>query len=173
MPVFTHIDFDHHEQVELVYYAYGRDEQTRRVVDPYRLYADQGNWYLTGYCHLAEGERVFRVDRIHEVAPLPSTFVPPAEAPSLGVFMPAADDPRVVLDLAPAARWVTDQYPVEVVEARPDGGARVTLAVTAPAWFERLLLRLGPDVTVVDAPPALARAGAEAAARIRARYTAP
>lgn len=161
---------DDRQQVELEYYTYGRDERTTRVVDPYRLYADQGNWYLTGYCHLAEDERVFRVDRIQQVTVLATGAAVPEEPPSLGAFLPAADDPRVVLDLAPAARWVIEQYPVEVVEPRPDGTTRVTLAITAPAWFERLLVRLGPDATVVSAPDDLADAGPRAARRIRDRY---
>ena len=45
----------------------------------------------------------------------------------------------------------------------------VVLAVSEPAWLERLLLGLGPDATVV-APPTSSTLGADAAARLRARY---
>jgi predicted DNA-binding transcriptional regulator YafY len=39
------------------------------------------------------------------------------------------------------------------------------------AWFERLLLQLGPAVRVVS-PPDLTGLAAEAARRVRARYVA-
>jgi proteasome accessory factor C len=164
---------DDHAQIEMTYYSWGRDEETRRVVDPYRLYADQGNWYLTAFCHVAEGDRVFRVDRIGDVERLATTFEPLTDPPSLGVFEPSADDPRVVLRLEPDSRWVLDQYPTESVEHLPSGQVVVTLAVTAPAWLERLLLRLGPDATVVEAPPEFDDMTARAARRILERYESP
>lgn len=157
-------------QVEIEYYTYGRDEVTRRTVDPYRLYADQGQWYLVAYCHLADGERVFRVDRINDVVASAATFSPPPDSPALAVFRPSPDDPRVVLELEPGARWVAEQYPTEHVEERADGRVRVTLAVTARPWLERLLVRLGPDARVIDAPPELAGCAVDAANRILERY---
>ena len=54
---------------------------------------------------------------------------------------------------------MAEAYPVEDVETRPDGTLRVRLAVAAEAWFERLLVGLGPQVRVVDAPASLADAG--------------
>ena len=158
-------------QVEIDYYAYGRDERTRRVVDPWAVYAADGEWYLQGWCHLAQAERRFRVDRIRGVDPLdtPASRPAPAHPGRLGVFDPAPDDPRVVLVLEARARWVAEQYPVESVEELEAGRCRVTLVASERAWLERLLLRLGPDATVVEGPD---DAAASAAARILARYGA-
>lgn len=162
-----------HRQVELDYYAYGRDERARRVVDPHRVYADQGQWYVAGWDHLREDERVFRVDRVSSATMLDRRFDPPAEEPALAVYRPRADDPRVVLDLAPAARWVAEQYPLERFEERDEGGCRVTLAVSAVPWLERLLLRLGPDATVVEWAGEGGRdLAVDAACRVLARYRA-
>ena len=161
---------DAYRSVSMGYYTYGRDQETTRTIDPYRLYADQGQWYLTAHCHVAEGDRVFRVDRIRNAQMLDDGFAPPAEQPSLGVFSPSADDPRVVLELEPGARWVADQYPTEATEELANGRLRVTLAVASPAWLERVMLRLGPEATVVDGPDWLRRCGADAAERILGRY---
>ncbi|HUF32361.1 MAG TPA: WYL domain-containing protein [Acidimicrobiales bacterium] len=155
-------------QVEIDYYAYGRDTRTRRVVDPHGVFAADGEWYLHAWCHLATAPRRFRVDRIRGLDLLDQGFDPPATAPDLAVYDPRADDPRVVLDLAPAARWVVEQYPVESVEERSGGRTRVTLAVSERAWLERLLLRLGPSATVVSGASGTAAA---AAARVLDRYT--
>lgn len=157
-------------RVALDYYSYGRDELTHRRVDPWRVHAEQGRWYLEGWCHASDEVRVFRVDRIADVAVLDETFEMPERVPPVGVFRPRAEDPRVTLRLAPAARWVSEQYPVEAVDEAPDGFLDVTLAVVARPWLERLLVRLGPEAAILGAPEELASAGPEAARRILARY---
>lgn len=161
---------DQRRRVHLDYYTYGRDERTSRDVDPLRVFADQGQWYLQGYCHLSEDERIFRIDRITDVSMLeePATAHEP-ETPS-GIYQPGEDEPRVVLRLAPSARWVPEQYPVESMTQADDGSLTVTLAVSAPAWLERLLLRLGPDAQIVDGPPELRALSARGAAEILERY---
>jgi proteasome accessory factor C len=159
-----------HRRVHLDYYSYGRDVRTERDVDPYVVHAEDGSLYVLGHCHLAGGERRFRVDRIASAVLLDERFDPPPTAPAVGVFQPDEDDPRVVLDLDPAAAWVADVYPVEQVEERPDGRLRVRLAVAAEAWFERLLVGLGPHAIVVEAPDSLRDAGRRASGRILDRY---
>jgi len=161
-----------HRRVHLDYYSYGRDARTDRDVDPYLVHAEDGSLYVLGYCHLAQAERRFRVDRIASASLLGANFDPPAVSAPVRVFQPDADDPRVVLDLAPSAAWVAEAYPVEsVVPREGDGeGWRVRLAITGEAWFERLLVGLGPQVTVVEAPPELRDAGSRAGGRILDRY---
>jgi proteasome accessory factor C len=161
---------EEHRLVDIDYYTYGRDEVTTRVIAPHRLYADQGNWYVAAHCHLAEGDRIFRVDRINRIAVQDATFDPPDETPTMGVFRPSPDDPRVTLRLRPAARWVAEQYPTESLTALDDGSVEVTLAIAATAWLERLLVRLGPDAEVIEGPGDLVDAGTRAAERILARY---
>ena len=159
-----------HRRVHLDYYSYGRDTRTDRDVDPYLVHAEDGSLYLLGYCHAARGERRFRIDRIASATTLDDSFDPPPLDRSSGVFQPDADDPRVVLRLAPSARWVAETYPVEAVEEHDDGGLQVTLAIAAEPWLERLLVNLGDQATVESAPTPLAGAGGRAAARILARY---
>jgi proteasome accessory factor C len=157
-------------QVEIDYYSYGRDEWARRVIDPYAVFAADGEWYVAGWCHKATDERLFRVDRVRDAAVLETTFTPPSAPPELSVFRPQADDVRLVLELDREARWVAEQYPVEAVEDRPGGKMVVRLAVSGQAWLERLLLRLGPNARVLEGD---AEAGSRAACRILARYQRP
>ena len=160
-----------HRQVEMDYYAYGRDERNRRTIDPYRVFSDNGQWYVVGYCHLAAGERLFRVDRINELAVLDSRFEPPTELPTAAVFRPHPDDPRVRLRLPADARWVLEHYPCEEVVDGDDRAIEITLAVSAAPWLERLLLRLGPEAEVLHAPDGISPSlGGEAARRILRRY---
>ncbi|HEX2192997.1 MAG TPA: WYL domain-containing protein [Acidimicrobiales bacterium] len=158
-----------HRQVEIEYYAFGRDEWTRRVVDPYAVFSAGGQWYLSAYCHAVDDERLFRVDRVREAVALDTGFPAPDRRPDLSTYSPGPDDPRVTLDLDPAARWVVEQYPVEAVEPGEDGRLRVRLAVSERAWLERLLLRLGPAARLVEGDPEVV---GEAACRLLARYRA-
>lgn len=158
----------HHRQVELDYYTYGRDARTRRVIDPWEVYAAEGEWYVQAWCHVAQAERLFRLDRIRSVTVLDRTFEPPAVLPPRRVFDAEGASDRVVLDLEPWARWVAGQYPMEGVDELGGGRLRVTLRIAEQAWLERLLLRLGPGATVVEGDQGIAAA---AAARVLARYT--
>jgi len=58
-------------------YRSGHREDTTRVVDPYGLIYLGARWYLAGYCHLREGLRMFRLDRICGCAPAPGSFERP------------------------------------------------------------------------------------------------
>lgn len=157
-------------QVELDYYTYGRDQLTSRLVDPARVFSDHGNWYLHGYCHRADGERVFRVDRIRDARPTATPITHPLDGGG-GSFTPDGADPRIRMRLEPGAAWVVEQYPTEGVTTLDDGRLEVVMAVTAVPWLERLLLRLGPkaEVAAVDEPLAADLTSA-AASRILARY---
>ena len=155
------------KQVELDYYTYGRDARTRRVIEPWDVYAAEGEWYVQAWCHAAQAERLFRLDRIRAVHVLDSSYDPPASLPPRRVFAPDESSSRVVLDLEPWARWVAGQYPMEAVEELGEGRLRVTMLVDERPWLERLLLRLGPGAAVVEGDPSI---GAEAARRVLARY---
>jgi predicted DNA-binding transcriptional regulator YafY len=86
------------------------------------------------------------------------------------MFVPGPGAVEVHLQLGPGAQWVPESVPVRAV--RRDAAGTVTdviLDVSGMAWFERLLLQLGPAVRVVS-PPELTRLAAEAARRVLARY---
>jgi proteasome accessory factor C len=171
---------DEGRQLRLRYLVPSRDEVTERAVDPMRLLSVDGRWYLEGWCHLAEGVRLFRLDRMVEAtiggraAPLPSEAVPRDLAE--GLFRPRDDDLTVVLELEPAARWVADYYAVEQATelAAPAGRLeglgplRVELRTPDPGWVVRLALRLGGQGRVVEPPEVVAAVREQAAAALAA-----
>ena len=105
------------------------------------------------------------------VRPTGERFDPTSRAddPRDLVYRPRPDDPRVTIQLAPAAEWVVESHPHESAKRARDGSWRVVLAISEPAWLERLLVTLGPEATVV-APPEMVGVGAAAAVRLRRRY---
>ena len=67
-----------HQQVWLVYCS-EKGDQTERLVDPYGLAYWVGRWYMVGYCHLREGIRAYRLDRMIEARLEAGTFDAPAD----------------------------------------------------------------------------------------------
>lgn len=164
---------DERRQLELDYYSFGRDEVTGRVVDPYAVFSAGGQWYLSAYCHAVDDDRLFRIDRVRAATLLDTPVQHTEGSVAAAVYSARDDDPRVTIELVPAARWVAEQYPVESIKEVRGGRLRVTLAVSERAWLERLLLRLGSDGKVVKASDdALAEAGRLAACRLLERYRA-
>ena len=156
--------------LHLSYYVPTRDERTERTVDPMRLLLVDGRWYLEAWCRHADGVRLFRLDRVDDVAVLDERAAPPPQAHERdvdnGVYQPEPGATAVRLRLDRGARWVADYYPVESVTAveDPPGGLAVTLRTGDLAWARRLVASLG-GAALVDEPAGLA---AEVAADARA-----
>lgn len=138
-----------HRRVEIEYYSLGRDALTERAVDPARVFSHDGEWYLSGWCHRANAERVFRVDRIRSVTVTDA----PAEVdlahddpPGLGLD---DDGPAATLRLSADAAWAADYYPTRRRAELGDGRVEADFPVTNVPWLARLLLQLGPSAEVV------------------------
>jgi proteasome accessory factor C len=142
------------KQVRLTYYVPSRDEESDRVVDPRGVVSHGVFTYLDAWCHRAEGERLFRLDRITKLEVLDAEVATDPQPPrdlSSGLFtdVEGPDDVVVTLRLAPEARWATEYYPVKDVRIDPDGTAEVDLVVVDRTWLTRLLMRLAPYAEVV------------------------
>ncbi len=164
---------DERRQVRLDYYVPTRDESTERVVDPLQVVTAGGNTYLEAYCHLAEDQRLFRLDRISTAEVLDSPVDEHADLEPRdladGIFQPSGADLLATLRLAPEARWVSEYYPIEDTKELREGGLTVRLRVGDPAWLTRLMLRLGASAELVD-PPELGDRVREVAAQALLNY---
>jgi predicted DNA-binding transcriptional regulator YafY len=161
-------------RVHLRYYVPGRDELTERDVDPMRLLMVEGRPYLEAWCLRAEGVRLFRLDRILDLAVLQDVASsPPPDAEPVdveqGLFRASPDDILVTLELSANGRWVAEYYPCESVAELPDGRLRVGLRTPDTGWVWRLALRLGEDGRVLS-PPSLVQEVRSAASAALAHY---
>ncbi len=50
--------------IDMVYFSMKRKEETKRQVDPYRIWFFNGTFYLIGFCHTRREVRIFALDRI-------------------------------------------------------------------------------------------------------------
>ncbi len=155
--------------VTMTYTSLARGQTTERAVEPWSVFASLGNWYLVGFCRLAEDERIFRVDRIRQVSVSEDRFSPPASTPEPEVrYTPSDEDVRCVIELSEPAHWVLDYYPVEIV-SRSDEGVTIEFSAADPSVAARLLLRLGTRARLLEGSEV--RASMESLGRaILARY---
>lgn len=160
--------------LRMTYYTATRDETTDRVVDPMRVLVVGGKAYLEAWCRRAEAVRLFRIDRIDAYTELDEPAAPPPQARPTdvrdGVFRPTPDLPLVQLRVGRAARWITEYYPCEDVRRERDLWL-VSLRAADLGWARRLVLGLGPHVTVVSPPELVVVVGGEARAALDAYAT--
>ncbi len=142
-------------------YRSGLSEETERDVDPYAVVQGEVYWYALGYCHLRDGRRLFRLDRVLAVEPLAETFERP----------PGLDTPERVLESLADMR--EDRWSVEVLleatakeEAREQlptmgisleevpGGVLMRTSTSDLGWMSRVLAGLS-FTFVVRRPPEL------------------
>ena len=163
----------HGHQVEITYHVPSRDQESRRVVDPRGLARVEDLVYLDAWCHTAQGDRAFRVDRILAATELDSPVADPgARARDLtGGWFTDAETTTVTLRLAPPARWVIEYYQVTAQRPGPDGTIDVDLEAASEQWVQSLLLRLAPHAAIL-APPEYARAFTESAQAALSLYEA-
>jgi proteasome accessory factor C len=161
---------DEGRRLEVEYLASSTDELTTRTIDPLRVTAVGGHWYVEAFCHRADALRTFRADsfkRVSEVGDQDRAPSPLGELPRS--FIPEADSVTAFIRVGPEAAWLADSVPVLGRCTEPEGSVLVALSVSGRAWFERVLLQAGPHAAVV-APAELLDVAADAAARLKARY---
>jgi predicted DNA-binding transcriptional regulator YafY len=92
-------------------YRTGRDEQPKnRMIDPYGMVHWNDKWYTVAYCHLRNGIRSFRVDRILSIKFTQNIFKRPEAFSSREFFMK-----NLLPDLVGKKGLVS-----LIIEARPD-----------------------------------------------------
>jgi proteasome accessory factor C len=141
-------------KVRLEYFSATRGRLTHRTVDPWGLIGALGRWYLVGWDHLSEDERMFRTDRMKEVAILDE----PADVPEdfdpevyKNAFRERGDEATLAMEISPeVARWFADYYHPRSAETLPDGWQRVELAASSRRWAATLLLQLGAGARNVE-----------------------
>lgn len=162
---------DRGELLRIAYWSPSRDERTDRRILPRQVFTDRGEWYVTADDERSGEVRTFRLDRIEALEATGETPAPLAvELPTPGEWFGDGSIPRVTLRLGPSARWVVERFPTdEVSEPDDDGWVTATLAVASDVWLTRTLVRLGPDVEVVE-PSEWGDKARAATERVLARY---
>lgn len=159
-----------HQQrvIQLRYHALHTNEVTEREVEPVSLVFLDKAWFLSGYCRLRQGNRIFRLDRMDSLKVRNETF-PPRER----ILRSPQPGPLTVLVRfeAEVVRWVEERQHFSWAETRP-GPAGEAVMVYHPRTLEQMegwLLGWGEQMEVLE-PAELRARIATLAARIMARH---
>jgi predicted DNA-binding transcriptional regulator YafY len=160
-----------------------RDEEVSREVEPYGLVLKSGVWYLVG--RVGDDLRTYRVDRIVGVEPAGDDFTRDTAFDLPGFWAERATEfvrqmlrETITIRLSPdglrGLRFVADPPAVrEALDAAgepdPDGWVRTRLPVESLDVGYTYMLRLGPEVEVLE-PPVLRHRLADAARRLGDLY---
>lgn len=153
-------------------YRNGRGQSERRRIDPLRLESLDADWYVRGWCHLREANRLFRIDRISA----PQVLDEPVTGRGAGIELPeqlfesSGEQLLATIEVAPSALVLLADYIPEGAGVQEVGGRiRATVRFAHFHGLKRLIASLGGAATVIE--PAEARAAvAEWAAAGAARY---
>lgn len=147
-----------HRQVHLHYRAWN-GEETERDFDPYGIVFNEGYWYTSGYCHLRQDLRTFRLDRIAALERRAATFAAPENFDVLEhvlssiTLLPGTEQVEVLMKTTlEQARQVT---PAEIgTLEETEQGVVFRRAANHLEWVAFFLMGLDFPVTVLG-PPAL------------------
>ncbi len=140
------------------YQGHGADK-TERVIDVYGLVFHTGNWYAVAYCHLRQGLRCFRLDRVQQLVALDSTFEAPPDFDSLTYLLnsiasfPGTWQVEVLLKttMEDAQKRVP---PATALIEEVEGGVLLRSWADGLEWFAHFLVSLRCPL-VVHHPPEL------------------
>jgi predicted DNA-binding transcriptional regulator YafY len=132
-------------------------------LDPWAVVVRHGRWYLLGWSHTAQAQRVYRIDRIRAVTILDHEFTPPADL-----------DPVAALEAHLAVGW---EYDVEVeIDAPFDAVApyvprsigrlepldaqttRLVGSTSNPEWYAEQLAAIPASFRIIGSPEVKAAA---------------
>ncbi|MFJ5860063.1 helix-turn-helix transcriptional regulator [Pseudarthrobacter sp. NPDC092439] len=159
-------------QLRLTYLSPQRDSLTVRDVDPVRLYSQDDVWYFEAYCHLVQGTRNFRLDRVQELEPNGrevSATVPAAGGSPDRLFTPNNGDTTVTVQLTRQGRGLAEDYYAERVAELPDGGMVVDIRFGNTAWLPMFVAQHGGTARIL-APDELGDAARHWIADALAKY---
>jgi len=146
-----------HRCVDMLYQSTSQADATRRQVDPYALVHRSGWWYLVGYCHLRNGPRTFRVDRIRSLELLSGTFRMPDEF-DVHAYLESefADQPvlHAKLRFNPESAFIakSNRSIWDSLTENSDGSLDVILSAPDLPWLASMTLSFSTFVTVLDPP---------------------
>jgi len=142
-------------RVRLVYRMGTADREMD--VDPWAVVLRHSLWYLLGWSHARQAQRVLRVDRIVAATALPETFAPPRDLDALRTLEDHLSqgwtylvDVLVDAPVSDMSRWV----PRSLGRLESDGESRTRMRATTdnPDWYARQLATIPARFRVLGGP---------------------
>ncbi len=137
--------------LKITYLSASSDEMTERTVEPRALQSLNGHLLFRAYCHLRQGWRTFRLDRVGDVlATSPSAGHLPEDPVSDWVSAGVDEGTDVVVVADRLRRYLFESLPHADVVPLDDGQVAVRCRIVDPTFLDRLMVMAGPGARVVS-----------------------
>ena len=114
---------EQHHTIRFAYFS--PKEESVRIIEPYYLLFHWSAWYVWGWCRTRKEFRLFKLNRMTELARGDSFSPRPAPLPDLAPERVFPVKYRVTVLFDPACRWrLVEEYGAESFTAEPDGRLR-------------------------------------------------
>ncbi len=149
-------------RVRIVYFTAHRGALTDRIVEPWGLVEQGGDWYCVAFDSVRRRAVPFRVDRIRSVELLDESYEVPetfdaARWRSPEMYRPTGEETTVRIRFgAEVARFIREQSDPRDLEEGPDGSVVRRLRSASIEWVVQYVLRHAPHAEVLE--PAEVRA---------------
>lgn len=136
-------------------YRAWQGEETERAFDPYGIVFNEGYWYTAGYCHLRQGLRTFRLDRVAALETLEQTFTRPENFDVLAHVLRSIsswpDAPQIEVLLETTLDYAQQHIPAVMGTLEPAAeGVIFRRAATQLEWVVFLLIHLDCPVHIIQ-----------------------
>jgi predicted DNA-binding transcriptional regulator YafY len=144
--------------IDIVYYTMSRKKETRRKVEPYKLWFLDGTFYLIGHCKWIKEIRVFAVDRIKMLALTDEIFEVPDDfdiddfmGNSFGAFRGKPEKVKVLFS-ADIAGYIKEKvwHKSQKLFDNPDGSVLFEADMACTKDFKGWIMRWGAKAIVLE-----------------------
>jgi predicted DNA-binding transcriptional regulator YafY len=144
--------------IDIVYYTMSRKKETRRKVEPYKLWFLDGTFYLIGHCKWIKEIRVFAVDRIKmlvltdEIFEVPDDFdIDDFMGNSFGAFRGKPEKVKVLFS-ADIAGYIKEKvwHKSQKLFDNPDGSVLFEADMACTKDFKAWIMRWGAKAIVLE-----------------------
>jgi len=148
--------------IQFMYYSMSGRRETKRTVDPYRIWFFKGSFYLVGFCHLRNEVRIFSVDRIKKLSVTEKRFTVREDfdfdafmQSGFGVAGGVPETVRVEFDES-VARYIEDKvwHASQKISRNGDGSVGFEANVALTPELKSWILNWGSHARVLE-PEAL------------------
>ncbi|MFT4416275.1 helix-turn-helix transcriptional regulator [Fredinandcohnia humi] len=148
---------EHNQKLAMTYFHPKKQELTNRKIHPYGLIFEDGLWYLVAYCELRKAERMFAVNRIHQIEVVGETFSLP-EGFELRKYFPDAiytgeGDTQVLLKVVKSIYHIVKDYHqlrAGVIYDETDDSYIISLLTNYPRNYISFAFRFFGEIEIIE-----------------------
>lgn len=135
-------------------YRSSLNKRSERIVEPYKLWFKEKNWYLKAYCLKKKEIRIFRFSRMRNVEILDKTFEP--RQLNLSNTMKQEQSYKmieIVLRIDSGSEYrVMDEFSDGDIKQNKDGSFEINMKCIEDNWLYGYILSFGSSTKVISPP---------------------